>query len=91
MRSRPTSGSSASAQNRRICGSSAFIFFGVNTRESRPRCIVCWGGSSKMNTPGGIGMSFFMTSSTDPRPEMNVSRSVSPRSTSSNRLTAKKS
>ena len=49
----PTSGSRLWAQNSRIFGSSAFIFFGVNTRDSRPRCIVWIGGSSKMKTPDG--------------------------------------
>ena len=27
--------------------------FGVNTRDIRPRCMVCKGGSSKRTTPGG--------------------------------------
>ena len=33
----PTSGSRLRAQNSRTFGSRAFIFFGVNTRESSPR------------------------------------------------------
>ena len=52
----PTSGSRQRAQNARTSGSSAAIFFGVNTRESTPRCFVCWGGSSKMKKPGGNSM-----------------------------------
>jgi hypothetical protein len=78
----PTSGSRLAAQNSRIFGSSAFIFFGVNTRDSKPRCSVWIGGSSKMMTPDGISMFALMTSMIAPRPEMYVSRSASPRSTS---------
>ncbi len=84
----PTSGSRARAQNSRTFGSRAFIFLGVNTRESRPRWTVCCGGSSKITMPGGISMFALMNSSTEPRAELNVSRSTSPRWTSSNRLTA---
>ena len=36
-RPEPTSGSRLRAQNSRTFGSSAFIFFGLNTRDSRPR------------------------------------------------------
>ena len=46
------------------------------------------GGSSKMTTPGGISMFALMSSRIPPRPEMYVSRSTRPRSTSSKRLTA---
>ena len=46
------------------------------------------GGSSKITTPGGISMSALISSRIPPRPEMKVSRSTSPRSTSSYRLTA---
>ena len=67
----------------RIFGSSAATFFGVNTRDSRLRWMVWVGGSSKMTTPGGISMSALMSSRIPPRPEMYVSRSTSPRSTSS--------
>ena len=66
----PINGSRARAQNSRTLGSSASIFFGVNTRESRPRWTVCCGGSSKMTTPGGISMSAWMNSSTAPRAEL---------------------
>ncbi len=66
----PTSGSRLAAQNARISGSSAFIFFGVNTRDSNPRCIVWIGGSSKMITPGGISIPARITSMIAPRPEM---------------------
>ena len=79
----PTSGSRLAAQNSRTCGSSAFIFFGVNTRESNPRCTVWIGGSSKMMTPGGISRFALISSRIAPRPEMYVSRSLRPRSTSS--------
>ena len=78
----PTSGSRLAAQNSRIFGSSAFIFFGVNTRDSSPRCRVWIGGSSKMMTPGGISMFGRISSRIAPRPEMYVSRSARPRSTS---------
>ena len=66
----PTSGSRLRAQNSRIFGSSASIFFGVNTRDSRLRCTVWIGGSSKMSTPGGISMSALISSRMAPRPEM---------------------
>ncbi len=66
----PTRGSRLCAQNSRIFGSSAFIFFGVNTRDSRPRCMVWIGGSSKRMTPGGISMSALISSRIAPRPEM---------------------
>ncbi len=46
------------------------------------------GGSSKMRIPGGISMPALISSRIPPRPEMNVRASFSPRSTSSNRLTA---
>ena len=84
----PTSGSRHCAQNSRIFGSSAATFFGVNTRDRRLRWMVCVGGSSKISTPGGISMSALMSSRMPPRPEMNVSRSTRPRSTSSKRLSA---
>ena len=87
----PTSGSRLLAQNSRTFGSSAFILRGVNTRDSRPRWTVWTGGSSKMRTPGGISMPARISSRMPPRPEMKVSRSWSPRWTSSNRLSAKKS
>ena len=70
------------AHSSRIFGSRAATFFGVNTRDRRLRWIVCVGGSSKMTTPGGISMSALMISRTAPRPEMKVSRSTAPRSTS---------
>ena len=63
----PTSGSRTCAQNSRTCGSSASIFFGVNTRDSRPRWIVWIGGSSKMKMPGGISMSALISSRMPPR------------------------
>ena len=61
---------------------------GVNMRDSSERWIVWVGGSSKITIPDGISMPDLMISSTPPRPEMNVSRSFRPRSTSGYRLTA---
>ncbi len=84
----PTSGSSTLAQYSRIWGSRAFIFFGVNTRDSSPRCAVWSGGSSKMNTPDGISMSALMISRIPPFAELKVTLSMRPLSTSSNRLSA---
>ena len=66
----PTSGSSTCAQKARTWGSSACIFFGVKTRESRPRCRSWVGGSSKRIDPGGISTLALMISRTEPRPEM---------------------
>jgi hypothetical protein len=45
--------------------------------------MVWTGGSSKMTTPGGISMPARISSMMAPRPEMYVSRSTRPRSTSS--------
>ena len=56
----------------RICGSRAFIFFGVKTRDSTPRWAVCMGGSSMMNTPVGGSMLALISSRTPPRAELNV-------------------
>ena len=53
-RPEPTRGSKHAAQNARICCSSRFMRFGVNARDTRARCMVWSGGSSLMNTPGGI-------------------------------------
>ena len=66
----PTSGSRLRAQNSRTLGSRAFIFRGVKTRESRPRCMSWHGGSSKMIDPGGISMSPLMSSSRVPLAEL---------------------
>ncbi len=66
----PTRGSSTCAQKARTWGSSACIFFGVKTRESRPRCRSWVGGSSKRMDPGGISTPALMISRTEPRPEM---------------------
>ena len=89
--SAPTSGSRLRAQNSRICGSSAATRFGENTRDISRRWMVCTGGSSKMSTPEGMSMLALISSMMPPRPEMNVLLSRRPRSTSSNRLRAKKS
>ena len=48
----PTSGSSERAQKSRTSGSIAAIFFGVNTRLSRPRWTSWIGGSSNRMMPG---------------------------------------
>ena len=66
----PTSGSRLRAQNSRTFGSMAFIFFGVNTRESRPRCRSWPGGSSKMIEPGGISMPLLISSRMVPLAEL---------------------
>ena len=87
----PTSGSSTRAHSSRIWGSSAFIFRGVKTRDSRPRWAVWSGGSSKMNTPDGNSMSILISSRIPPLAELKVAGSFSTASTSSKRLTAKKS
>ena len=84
----PTNGSRHRAQNSRTSGSRASIFFGVKTRDSRPRCMVCCGGSSKMNMPGGKSTSALMNSRMLERPLMSRLLSVKARSTSSARLTA---
>ena len=66
----PTSGSSTSAQKARTWGSSACIFLGVKTRESR-RAVAGRGpaGPRRGSTPGGISMLALMISRTEPRPE----------------------
>ena len=84
----PIIGSSDRAQNSRILGSMAFILRGVNTRERRLRCMLWPGGSSKMIEPGGISMPLLMISSSVPLAELYVFHSMSPRSTSSKRLSA---
>ena len=66
----PTSGSRLRAQNSRTFGSIALIFRGVKTRESRPRCKSCPGGSSKMIEPGGISMPLLISSRTVPFAEL---------------------
>ena len=90
-RSDPTSGSSTSAQSARIRGSSAFIFFGVNTRESRLRWAVWSGGSSKMNTPDGSSIFALISSRMLLSAELKVMGSLRAASQSSKRVTAKKS
>ncbi len=87
----PTSGSSVRAQNSRTFGSIAPTRRGVNTRESSPRWRSWAGGSSMMNTPGGISIPLRMTSSTLPFAELYVFQSTDARWTSSKRLSAKKS
>ncbi len=66
----PTSGSRLRAQNSRILGSMAFILRGVNTRDTRPRCMSWPGGSSKMIEPGGISMSLLTNSRMVPLAEL---------------------
>ena len=58
--SRPTSPSTISTQSSRIWASRPATARGVNSRDTMPRCIVCIGGSSKMNRPGGISMPWLM-------------------------------
>ena len=57
------------AQNSRTLGSIAFIFLGVKTRDSRPRCTSWIGGSSNSTMPGGISMSALISSRIDPLPD----------------------
>ncbi len=87
----PTSGSRLCAQNARTFGSSSAMRRGVKTRDSSDRCTSWVGGSSNRMLPGGISTSCLMSSSTEPRPERYVRQSTEHRSTSSKRLTAKKS
>ena len=65
----PTRGSSTSAQKARTWGSSACIFFGVKTRESRERWPLCAGGSSMRITPEGISTLARIISRMEPRPD----------------------
>ena len=70
-RSAPTSGSRHAAQNARIWSSSSLIRLGVNARDTSARCIVCTGGSSLMNTPGGMTGSALTTSRMSPLAELS--------------------
>ena len=84
-RSEPTSGSRHAAQNARTFSSIAFIFFGVKARDTRARCTVCNGGSSLMNTPGGMTGAAFTTSRMSPLAELSLSWSFKAASTSAKR------
>ena len=55
---------------------------GVKTRDIRPRCIACNGGSSKSTTPGGSCIPDWMISRMSPRQFENVFQSTSAFSTS---------
>ena len=90
-RSVPTSGSRQRTQNSRTWSSSAVIRRGVNTRDIRPRCIVCSGGSSNMTTPGGSSMPDWMISRMSLRQFENVCQSTSAFSTSAWRDSAQRS
>ncbi len=83
-----TSGSRLRAQNSRTFDSSSFIFLGVKTRDSSPRWMSWIGGSSKRISPGGSSTFALMISRMSLRPELNVSQSIRPCSTSSKRLNA---
>ena len=85
-RSEPTSGSRQAAQKARTFSSITFIFFGVKARDTRARCTVCSGGSSLMNTPGGITGSALTTSRMSPLAELSRFQSFSAASTSAKRL-----
>ena len=64
---------------------------GVKTRDMRPRCVVCTGGSSKRMTPGGSSMSALMMSRMSLRVLVKVCQSSSAFSTSAWRDSAQKS
>ena len=85
------SGSRVRAQNSRTLGSIASMLFGVNTRDMRPRCASCAGGSSIRIIPDGTSIPDMMISSVEPFPERKVSQSTNPRSTSPYRVSAQKS
>ena len=65
--------------------------FGVKTRDRRPRCIVCSGGSSNRITPGGSFTPALMTSRMSLRVFENTCQFTSAFSTSACRESAQKS
>ena len=81
-RSPPASGSRQATQKARTLSSSALIFFGMNARDTSARWMVCSGGSSLMNTPGGITGSALTTSRMSPLAELSCSGSRRAASTS---------
>ena len=81
-------GSRQRAQKSRTFGSSSFIRLGVKTRDSSPRWTSWTGGSSKRMSPGGSSTFALMISRMSLRPELKVSQSRRPGSTSSKRLSA---
>ena len=87
----PTSGSRQSTAYARIFGSSAMIRRGVKIFLSRLRCSVWIGGSSMIRVPGGSSMPDLMISRMLPRALEKRTGSFRAHSTSSARLTAKKS
>ncbi len=90
-RSEPTSGSRHTAQKARTFASNAFIFFGVKARDTSARWMVWSGGSSLMNTPGGMTGSALTTSRMSPLAELRRFESFRAASTSEKRLRAQKS
>ena len=64
---------------------------GVNTRDMRPRCIVCVGGSSNRITPGGSSTPALMMSRMSLRVFENVCQFTSASWTSACRDSAQKS
>ncbi len=79
---RRRAGRGTPAQNSRTLPSRAFIRFGVKTRDIRPRCIVCSGGSSNSTTPGGSSIPDWTISRMSPRELEKVCQSTRPFSTS---------
>jgi hypothetical protein len=59
-------------QNVRTLSSISRIRLGVNARDTRARWMVCSGGSSLMNTPGGITGSALTTSRMSPLAELSL-------------------
>jgi hypothetical protein len=90
-RSAPTSGSRQLTQKARTWSSSSAMRLGVNTRDIRPRCIVCTGGSSNSTTPGGSSMPDCRISRMSLRALENVCQSTSAFSTSAWRDRVQKS
>ena len=64
---------------------------GVKTRDIRPRCIVCSGGSSNITTPDGSSKPALMISRMSLRVLENVCQLTSAFSTSACRDSAQKS
>jgi hypothetical protein len=78
-------------QNRRIWSSISAIRRGVNTRDIRPRSMLCTGGSSNIITPSGMSKSDWTSSRMSLREFENVCQFDSASSTSACREMAQKS
>jgi hypothetical protein len=89
--SEPTWGSRQRTQYCRIWSSIAAIRRGVNTRDIKPRNIVCMGGSSNIITPGGMSNFDFTSSRMSLRVLEKVCQSDNAFSTSACREIAQKS